>query len=67
MRAAQLRPMASSTGPMLGGESSMTGVLRGTKQVICSTGTVECRPRVKGIWSLTWAMTVLACCTAWYV
>lgn len=45
----------------------MTGVLRGTKQVICSTGTVECRPRVKGIWSLTWAMTVLACCTAWYV
>ena len=59
IRLAMCRPMASSTGPILGGGSSMIGCSLSTIQSSLLTWMNE-SPWVRGMLGFTWAMTVLA-------
>ena len=59
-------PMASSTGPIFGGGSSMIGCSLSTMTSISETWMNE-SPCVRGMFGLTWAMTVLATCAAGFV
>ncbi len=56
-------PMACSTSPMAGGDSSMSGMSASTMRSILETWMNE-SPWVRGIWALTWATTVLAASAA---
>ena len=56
-------PMASSTGPILGGWSSMMSVSLSTIWSISETW-MKASPWVRGILGLTCATTVLATCAA---